>query len=75
MTDIIVIEKCGNCKFFRRHPQDLREGMCRRMPPSVIVAPVKSKQGMTVPAPVSVFPSMSEVDWCGEWKLSPREVQ
>lgn len=64
-----VSQKCGNCKFFRRHLSNITEGFCKRMPPSVIIAPVRSKSGAIEPHPVSVTANMHQDDWCGEWQL------
>lgn len=62
-------ESCGSCKFFRRHADRKSEGQCRRFPPVVIVAPVKTKMGNIEPHPVSITANMEQDDWCGEYKM------
>lgn len=61
-------QQCGNCKFFRRHLNNIAEGYCKRYPPMVIIAPIQTKQGLQ-PAPVSVTANMKQDDWCGEFKM------
>ena len=62
-------ENCGKCKFFRRHVTNINEGFCKRLPPVVIIAPIKDKSGVMSPRPVSASPNMHQSDWCGEFKM------
>lgn len=62
-------ESCGTCKFYRRHLTKITEGFCKRMPPGVIIAPVKTRGGQIEPHPVSCSPNMEQSDWCGEYKM------
>lgn len=68
ISEMINNEACGSCKFFRRHLQNTKEGFCKRFPPVVIVAPVRTKDGAVEPHPVSITANMTESDWCGEYK-------
>jgi hypothetical protein len=62
-----VQQSCGTCKFFKRNVQDVNTGYCRVAHAQVLIAPVKTPQGIQ-PHPVAVFPNMDHNDWCGEWK-------
>ena len=62
-------ESCGTCKFFKRHIQNITEGFCRRMPPIVVIAPIRGSDGKIEPRPVSATPNMHESEWCGEYKM------
>lgn len=44
---------CGSCKFYQRN-------ICRRFPPTVI-KPNKDSIEM------SLWPTVDEIAWCGEW--------
>jgi hypothetical protein len=55
---------CESCRFFRQRPDDVL-GACHRYPPT--------EQTSEMWVKVSLFPKIHKDDWCGEFKLSPRE--
>lgn len=58
-----MLEKCSNCKFFRRDPSDMRKGSCHKNPPQAVHLPQPG--GV---ATLAVFTPVPENEWCGEWK-------
>lgn len=69
-TDMNDNESCGNCKFFRRHPEwwlkiiykkdDFSDGTCKRYP---LVA-FLNEDGQREASQPNVY----DDGWCGEWK-------
>lgn len=56
--------KCSNCFFFRRNPQDLKQGACHKAPPQAALVP--GPRGIAVLA--NWPPVEPETGWCGEHK-------
>lgn len=56
--------KCGNCYYWRKHPQF--DGTCHRYAPR----PDTGIKGSDV-----IWPTMRADGWCGEWQELPGEPQ
>jgi hypothetical protein len=56
-------DSCGNCKYYRPNPNNLREGNCQRFPPTPILMPQGAQLMVNY-----FFPNMKPIGWCGEHK-------
>lgn len=56
--------KCGNCAFWRQHPQF--GGTCHRYAP---------RPAIDAGSSAVVWPTTSAETWCGEWEAEPGEPQ
>ena len=61
------IGKCETC-IFADFSMGQKKGLCRRNAPSVVVVP----KGVTWETDESVFPEISLIDWCGEYRIANR---
>ena len=66
------MKSCNDCAFFAREPHDLQRGQCRRHPPVVLMAPVKTIAGDRI-TPIAVWPGVDAAAWCGDWSENWRE--
>lgn len=57
-------QNCINCKFYEKHGK-LNTGYCQRYPPTVVEAINDPGDRSTT---YSMFPTVQEDDWCGEYK-------
>ncbi len=60
MTINNAVEKCENCKFFKRE-ETRRYGVCRRYPPRLVAADDPESDR---------HPNVVVTEWCGEYKSS-----
>lgn len=55
--------KCQSCRFFVGKKAG---GECRRLPPTMVLAPAKTVQGIDW-VPSAAFPPVTSETWCGEF--------
>lgn len=60
-------ECCGNCRFGKVSPKNVKEVDCFRYPSQVTVQLVMTPQG-GAPAYFNATPVMESADWCGEYQ-------
>jgi hypothetical protein len=63
-------ETCANCIYFKVNPKDMRQGFCRRMPPTPLV--IAAPQGI---AQMCAYPQTMATEWCGEHRAKPLPVE
>jgi hypothetical protein len=56
--------RCRDCRFFVGQKGG---GECRRHPPTMVLAPAKTLQGMDM-VPSAAFPPVTTETWCGEFR-------
>lgn len=64
-----IDNQCARCRHYTPNPSDLRQGMCRRYPPTGF--PVANQRGQMTA--MRVWPPVQHDDTCGEF--SPRVQQ
>lgn len=64
-------ENCGSCKFFRRAEPMNPVGVCRALPPTVMMVGMSKHpiSGQQVPVTNTYWPQIPDSEWCGAWLL------
>jgi hypothetical protein len=62
-------EQCKGCEFW--HSTDSLEGICRRLPPTVLPY-LYEEHGEVVTDIITRYPTTDYNEWCGEWKPGSR---
>lgn len=59
------VKKCGNCMHGFKISNDPSKIICRRYPPTILIASVQTLQGVQT-GPITVRPTLAENETCGE---------
>jgi hypothetical protein len=68
--ELAMDERCGTCRFWIGHGprHDAGRGFCQRYAPRPIEWHSPLHGNAPKHDPESYWPTVSSVDWCGEWK-------
>lgn len=70
MTLTPAVRACKRCAFYDASEAARGQpGVCRRLPPQLVVVPQQDALGRTGVGIMSQFPAVAEASWCGEFSL------
>lgn len=71
------MKHCRDCRYYEKVDKDMKQGICRKFPPSVFPFPVQGKVSLNPGMPnmvgmqlQSFFPPVMDDCWCGKWSIN-----